>query len=88
MIKELKYVLYSIVLFLFLFFTVKYYFSDENKKKSYRSFQILDDKIENYISNLPLLKSDTNNIIEYVENNLDQNKKTYHFWNLLTNNEK
>ena len=88
MIKELKYVLYSIVLFLFLFFTVKYYFSDENKKKSYRSFQILDDKIENYISNLPLLKSDTNNIIEYVENNVYQNKKTYHFWNLLTNNEK
>ena len=58
------------------------------KKKSYRSFQILDDKIENYISNLPLLKSDTNNVIEYVENNVNQNKKTYHFWKLLTNNEK
>jgi len=88
MLKELKYVVYLIVFFLFLFFTVKYYFSDENKKKSYRSLQILDDKIVNYISNLPLLKSDTDNIIEYVENNVNQNKKTYHFWNLLLNNEK
>ena len=88
MLKELKYAVYLIVFFLFLFFTVKYYFSDENKKKSYRSLQILDDKIVNYISNLPLLKSDTDNIIEYVENNVNQNKKTYHFWNLLLNNEK
>ena len=88
MLKELKYAVYLIVFFLFLFFTVKYYFSDENKKKSYRSLQILDDKIVIYISNLPLLKSDTDNIIEYVENNVNQNKKTYHFWNLLLNNEK
>jgi len=88
MIKELKYLFFVIIILLFIFFVFRYYISDENKKKSYRSFQILDDKIENYISNLPLLKSDTNNIIEYVENNVYQNKKTYHFWNLLTNNEK
>ena len=88
MIKELKYVFYLITVFLFIFLTVKYYFSDENKKKFYRLIQDLDNKVENYAINLPLLKSDTENIIEYVESNVDQNKKTYHFWKLLTNNEK
>ena len=88
MIKELRYAFYLIVVFLFIFFTAKYYFSDENKKKSYRSINILNDKIETYISNLPQLEKDTENIIEYVENNAKKNKKTYHFWNLLSNNEK
>ena len=88
MIKELRYSFYLIVVFLFIFFTAKYYFSDENKKNSYRSIKILNDKIESYISNLPQLERDTENIIEYLENNVNQNKKTYHFWNLLSNNEK
>ena len=88
MIKELRYSFYLIVVFLFIFFSAKYYFSDENKKKSYRSIKILNDKTESYITNLPQLKNDTENIIEYVENNVNQNKKTYHFWSLLSNNEK
>ena len=88
MIKELKYVFYLIVVFLFIFFTAKYYFSDVNKKNSYRSIKILNDKIESYISNLPRLEKDTDNIIDYIENNVNQNKKTYHFWSLLSNNEK
>jgi len=88
MIKELKYVFYLIVIFLFMFLSAKHYFSDENKKNYYRSLKILEDKIENYTTSLPLLKSDTENIIEYVENNENQNKKTYHFWKLLINNEK
>ena len=88
MIKELKYVFYLITVFLFIFLTMKHYISDENKKKFYRLIQGLDNKVENYAINLPLLKSDTENVIEYVESNVDQNKKTYHFWKLLTNNEK
>ena len=88
MIKELKYLFYLIVVFLFLFFTTKYYFSDENEKKFFTSFQLLNRNLDNYVSNLPLLKSDTENIIEYVESNVNQNKKTYYFWNLLTDNEK
>ena len=85
MIKELKYVVYLFVIFFFIFFTVKYYFSDENKKKSYRSFQSIDKKNAAFVSNLSILESDTENIIEYVENNVGQNKKTYHFWKLLIN---
>jgi hypothetical protein len=85
MIKELKYVVYLFVIFFFIFFTVKYYFSDENKKKSYRSFQSIDKKNAAFVSNLSILESDTDIIIEYVENKVGQNKKTYHFWKLLTN---
>ena len=85
MLKELKYVVYLFVIFFFIFFTVKYYFSDENKKKSYRSFQSIDKKNAAFALKLSILKNDTENIIDYVENNVDQNKKTYYFWKLLTN---
>lgn len=87
MIRELKYVFYLIVIFFFIFFTSKYYFSDKNKKNSYRSFQSLNTKIENYTSNIILLKNDTEHIIEYVDNKKNKNKKKYHFWNLLTVND-
>ena len=85
MIKELKYLFYLFFIFFFAFFTVKYYFSDDNEKNSYRSFQSIDKKNAAFVSNLPILESDTDNIIEYVENKVGQNKKTYHFWKLLIN---
>ena len=88
MIKELKYIFYLLVIFFFIFFTGKYYFSDENKKKSYRSLKLIDNKIDIYSVNLQVLKSDTENIIEYIENSTNQNKKTYNFWKLLIDDEK
>ena len=88
MIKELKYVVYLFVIFFFIFFTAKYYFSDENKKKSYRSSKNFNSKIDNYLANIMVLESDTDNIIDYVENSKNQNKKKYHFLELLTDNEK
>ena len=86
MIKEIKYLVFIILISLFLFFTIRYYFSDENKKKSYRSLNNIDTKINNYVKNLPILKSDTQNIIEYVED-IKSNKKKYNFWKLLESNE-
>ena len=83
MIKELKYVFYIIIIFFFIFFISRYYFSDDYKKKSYRSLNLLDDKINIFSENLIILESDTNNIIEYVEHQKDKNKKKYHFWELL-----
>ena len=59
MIKELKYVVYFLVFFFFIFFTVKYYFSDENKKKTFRSSQEFNNKIDNYLTNITLIDSDT-----------------------------
>ena len=88
MYKELKNVFYIVVIFIFVFFTLKYYFFDQNKKKSYRSLNTLNKKINDYAKNLPLIKNDTNNIIEYVENAGTDNKKKYNFWKLLINDEK
>ena len=86
MIKEIKYLVFIILISLFLFFTIRYYFSDENKKRSYISLSNIDTKINNYVKNLPILKSDTQNIIEYVEET-KSNKKEYNFWKLLESNE-
>ena len=83
MIKELKYFFYLLVIFVFLFFTIKYYFSDLNKKKTFRAINNLSSNIEEYSSNLKVLSNDTDNIIEYVENNLNTEKKKFYFWNLL-----
>ena len=85
MFKELKYVFYLLVIFLFIFLTGKFYFSDQNKKNHYRSINSLNKKINIYSSNLPLLNNDTNNVIQYVENKVSKGKKKYHFWKLLEN---
>tara|TARA_Y200000002_G_scaffold76859_1_gene60434 strand:+ start:41 stop:301 length:261 start_codon:yes stop_codon:yes gene_type:complete len=85
MFRELKYVLYVIVIFLFIFLTGKFYFSDENKKNYYRSFNNINEKVSIYSSRLPLLKNDTDNVIEYVENKFSKDKKNYLFWKLLEN---
>ena len=87
MIKELKYLLYLFVITVFFLLSLKYYFSDNNKKNSYRSYKQVDEKITMYIQNIILLKSDTVDIVEYVEKTIDKNKKNYNFWKLINNNE-
>ena len=87
MLKELKYLLYLFVIILFFFFSFKYYFSDNNIKNSYRSFKQIDEKTTIYSQNIILLKSDTIDIVEYVEKTIDNNKKNYNFWKLINNNE-
>ena len=83
MLKEVKYLIFLLVITLFIFFTAKYYFSDSHKKKSFRSLASIDKKIENYSQNLPILEDDTKNIIEYVKNTQTKKKKKYYFWELL-----
>ena len=87
MLKELKYLLYLLVITLIFFLSLKYYFSDDNKKNSYRSYKLVDEKITMYSKNIILLKSDTINVVEYVEKTIDKNKKNYNFWKLLKDNE-
>jgi hypothetical protein len=83
MLKEVKYLIFLLVITLFIFFTAKYYFSDSHKKKSFRSLANIGKKIENYSQNLPILEDDTKNIIEYVKNTQTKKKKKYYFWELL-----
>ena len=83
--KEVKYVIFIIVIASFLFFTVKYYFSDENVKKSYRSYNSIDERIKIYSLKLPILENDTNDVIEYVNQTNKKKKKKFNFWKLLEN---
>ena len=85
MIKELRYLFFFTMIFLFFLFSFKYYFSDSNKKKSYRSLKKINEKIVLYSENLILLKNDTDNIIEYIDKNEDKNKKVVNFWKLINN---
>ena len=83
--KELKYFLYVATILGFIIFVFSYYFSNKNKKNSYRSTKLYDSKIIEYNENLLTLESDTEDIIEYSENNLNKDKKKYKFWKLLRN---
>ena len=88
MLKEIKYLVFTIVIATFIFLCCQYYFSDENKKKSYRSYNNNDEKIKLYSKNLPVLENDTENIIEYVNQKDNKKKKKFNFWKLLENDQK
>ena len=85
MLKEIKYLIFIIIIGLFIFFTGKYYFSDENIKKSYRAYKNIDEKIKVYSKDLPILENDTQDIIEYVKQTNKKKKKKFNFWKLLEN---
>ena len=87
MFKEIKYLIFIFIILLFLFLTGRYYFSDDNKKKSYRSSKTINEKIDIYVQKLPILENDTKNIIEYVEQSNNEKKKKFNFWKLLESNE-
>tara|TARA_B100001175_G_scaffold278912_1_gene255792 strand:- start:886 stop:1146 length:261 start_codon:yes stop_codon:yes gene_type:complete len=85
MLKELKYLLHLLTVFIFFFILLKFYLSDSYEKKLYRSLNNFDEVIKNFSQNLPLLENDTQNVIEYVDNNTDKSKKKYKFWKLIEN---
>ncbi len=87
MLKEIKYSIFLIIIFLFIFLTGRYYFSDINKKNSYRSLNTIGEKINIYAEKLPVLKDNTTDIIEYVEQSTTKKKKKFNFWKLLESNE-
>ena len=86
--KELKYFLYVFTILGFVFFIINYYISNDNKKNSYRTSELYDNKINEISSNLKILESDTDNIVEYVESSSITDKKKYNFLELLFDNEK
>ena len=87
MFKEIKYFIFLSIITFFIILIVKYYFSDENKKNSFRSLNDIDKKIQIFAEKLPVLEDDTKNIIEYVERSNTEKKKKFNFWKLLENNE-
>ena len=89
MIKKLLKITYTIILILFIFFVFKNYFSETNKKVINKNRSNLDNSLSKNLSDLPVLKNDTNNIIEYNSNFNPNNdiKKKRNFWKLLKINE-
>tara|TARA_Y100000816_G_C26036684_1_gene542806 strand:+ start:413 stop:676 length:264 start_codon:yes stop_codon:yes gene_type:complete len=87
MLNEIKNLIYLLIIFLFLFLIGKYYFSDTNKKNSYRSLSLINENINIFVEKLPVLEDDTKNIIEYVEQSTNKRKKKFNFWKLLDNDE-
>ena len=71
--------------FVFSIGTISFYLSDTNVKKTnkHRSIYLTQTKID--LKNLPLLENDTQNVIEYVDDNTDKSKKKYKFWKLIEN---
>ena len=84
MIKEIRYTIFLVIIIGFIFFSLKYYFSDTNKKKSYRSLKNIGQKIDLYSQNIPILDNDTKNIIEYSKSTNTKKKKKYFFWELIS----
>ena len=87
MFKEIKYLLFILIIFIFLVLTGRFYFSDNNKKNFYRSINSIDEKIKMYAEKLPILEDNTKNIIEYNEPSNNKKKKKFNFWKLLESNE-
>ena len=85
MLKEVRYLIFIIVIFISLFFTGKYYFSDDNIKNSYRSLNNINERLKKYSKKLPILENNTKNVIEYVNQSNQSKKKRFNFWKLLEN---
>jgi len=84
MIKNFFSILIFLFVFLFIFFIISTYVSEKNKKKINLNRTNIYSKIENKLSNLPLLKNDTQNIIEFNSGYDDDNNKIKrNFWNLF-----
>jgi len=84
MIKNLFSILIFIIIFLFIFFIISTYISDENQKKINLNRMNIHSKIKDNLINLPALKNNTQDAINFnsgYENN--NNKIKRNFWNLF-----
>ena len=84
MIKIINFFLFFLVLIFFLN-TYNYYSSNKNIEAKNFNRNNIDEIINTKISNLPILDTDTNNVIEFNDgfSNEIKNDKSRSFWNLL-----
>ena len=85
MLKQVKNIFYLISFFIFISFILIFYFSDDNIAKTNKSISFYAANLKENTLEIPLLKNDTNNVIEY-RNDIEiykKNKKKYFFWDLI-----
>ena len=78
-------IFFLLIVLSFFLLTYKYYASKKNIDVKDFNRTNIDEIINKKISNIPILKNDTNNVIEFnnVFSNAIKNKKPRSFWNLL-----
>ena len=89
MINKIKNIVYLISAILFIFMTASFYLSEKNKNLIIKSRIYFDDKLNSDLQNLPLLESDTEDVIEY-KNYIEEfknKKKKRKFWELISNSD-
>ena len=78
-------IFFLILVIIFFGSIFKYYSSNKNIKNKEFNRNNIDQILNDKISNLPILKNDTNNVIEFNDgfSNEIKNDKPRSFWNLL-----
>ncbi|MBO6482296.1 MAG: hypothetical protein HVK29_01145 [Pelagibacteraceae bacterium] len=88
MFKEIYKVVYFIIILLFVYLLFAIYFSEENIKKIKKNRVNIENSFKDYLSNLPILENDTNDVIIYNSSEfLEKKIKKRKFWELLKKNE-
>ena len=89
MFKEARYVFYLLTIFFSIFFVIKFYLSENNIKRNNKVMLQYKNELDEKFNDLPIIKNDTDNIIEYT-NEIEEfkNKKQRKFWDLLKTSEK
>ena len=85
MFKKVINLFFLLLFFICLILTITFYFSDENIRKTNKFRSLYSINLNKMINNLPLLKNDTSDIIQY-KNDVEiykKKKKNYIFWDLL-----
>ena len=82
---KITYFLILVVIILFFFYVFNHYSSNENIKNTNLNRANIDVILQNKISDLPILKNDTNNVINFNSSFSEEikNDKPRSFWNLL-----
>ena len=85
MFNKVKIIFYLLSFFTFIFLVLNFYFSDLNIKKTNKNRSTSLNRLVSDIQKLPLLKNDTEDIIEYKDDieNYKKKKKKYKFWDLV-----
>ena len=88
MFKEIYKVIYFIIILIFVYLLFAIYFSEENIKKIKKNRVNIENSFKDYLSNLPILENDTNDVIIYNSSEfLEKKIKKRKFWELLKKNE-
>ncbi|MBH00953.1 MAG: hypothetical protein CMI86_03040 [Candidatus Pelagibacter sp.] len=83
MIKEIKYLFFVFVIFFSLLFILKYYFSEKNKIITNKVVNQVKTNVKFNEDKLILLENDSENIIEYVDNKVEDYENEFKFWELF-----